>query len=82
MLFFGRIAYNWQDTYLLNLTARRDGSSRFGPKSQFHNFGAIGAGWIFSNQKLFKEEVHFISFGKIREVMVLRVVIRSEIMNF
>jgi len=26
---FGRLNYNWQDKYLLNLSARRDGSSRF-----------------------------------------------------
>ncbi len=32
---YGRLNYNWSDKYLLNLTARRDGSSRFGPGKQF-----------------------------------------------
>lgn len=49
---FGRINYNWEDKYMLNITGRRDGSSRFGPKSQFHNFAAVGSAWIFSNEAL------------------------------
>jgi TonB-linked SusC/RagA family outer membrane protein len=63
---FGRINFNWQDKYILNITGRRDGSSRFGPKSQFHNFGALGGAWIFSNEKLIKENLPLLSFGKLR----------------
>lgn len=63
---FGRIGYNLKDKYLLNATFRRDGSSRFGPGRQFANFGAIGAGWIFSDESFFKEKLHFLSFGKLR----------------
>jgi len=63
---FGRVSYNWDEKYLLNLTARRDGSSRFGSANQFHNFGAIGAGWIFSEEGLFKNNLPFLSFGKLR----------------
>ena len=48
---FGRINYNWNNKYLINLTGRRDGSSRFGPGKQFANFGAIGAAWNFSEEK-------------------------------
>src|SRR5690606_9100770 len=62
---FGRINYNWQGKYIMNLTARRDGSSRFGPRNQFANFGAVGAAWIFSNEKFFKDHP-LLSFGKIR----------------
>ncbi len=63
---FGRINYNWEDKYILNITGRRDGSSRFGPKSQFHNFGALGGVWIFSNEPLIKEQLGLLSFGKLR----------------
>jgi len=63
---FGRINYNWQDKYILNLTGRRDGSSRFGPKSQFHNFWAAGGAWIFSSEKLIKDHLPLLSFGKLR----------------
>lgn len=63
---FGRLNYNFNDKYLLNLTARRDGSSRFGPVSQFHDFGAAGIGWIFSKEKIVQRIFHFLNFGKIR----------------
>ncbi|WP_431213590.1 SusC/RagA family TonB-linked outer membrane protein [Puia sp. P3] len=62
---FGRLNYNWQNKYLLDLTARRDGSSRFGSKNQFHNFGSAGAAWIFS-QEGFMKNILILSFGKLR----------------
>lgn len=63
--FFGRINYNYDGKYIINITGRRDGSSRFGPGKQFANFGAIGAAWIFSNENMFKDN-KFLSFGKLR----------------
>jgi TonB-linked SusC/RagA family outer membrane protein len=63
---FARVNYNWRDKYIINLTARRDGSSRFGSDNQFHNFGSIGAAWLFSNESFIKDNLHFISFGKLR----------------
>jgi len=64
--FFGRLNFNWDNKYLLNLSLRRDGSSRFGPAKRYANFGAIGSAWIFSNETFFKNHVKFLSFGKIR----------------
>ncbi|ULQ52167.1 SusC/RagA family TonB-linked outer membrane protein [Flavihumibacter fluvii] len=63
---FGRMNYKWQNEFLVNLTARRDGSSRFGPGKQFANFGAIGAGWIFTQRPWIQRILPFLSFGKIR----------------
>lgn len=63
---FGRLSYNLLDRYLINITGRRDGSSRFGSNKQFGNFGAIGIGWIFSSEPNFTTELPFISFGKLR----------------
>jgi hypothetical protein len=63
---FGRANYNWQDKYVLNLTARRDGSSRFGPASQFHDFWSVGGAWIFSKEKFIERRLPFMSFGKLR----------------
>jgi TonB-dependent starch-binding outer membrane protein SusC len=63
---FARLNYNWQDKYLVNLTGRRDGSSRFGPGKQFANFGAAGLGWIFSKENAISHNINFLSFGKLR----------------
>jgi TonB-linked SusC/RagA family outer membrane protein len=63
---FGRLSYNWDDKYILNLNARRDGSSRFGPGKQFGDFGSVGAAWIFSREKLFQRLIPALSFGKLR----------------
>jgi TonB-linked SusC/RagA family outer membrane protein len=63
---FGRINYNWNEKYIVNFTCRRDGSSRFGSKNQFHNFGALGVAWVFSKEKFIQNKMPFISFGKLR----------------
>jgi TonB-linked SusC/RagA family outer membrane protein len=63
---FARANYNYANKYLVNLSGRYDGSSRFGPGNQFSAFGAIGAGWIFTNEKLFKQSLPFLSYGKLR----------------
>jgi TonB-linked SusC/RagA family outer membrane protein len=62
---FSRLNYNWEDKYLINLTARRDGSSRFGSKTQLHNFGSVGVGWIVSSER-FIQNISFLSFVKLR----------------
>lgn len=62
---FGRINYNWDSKYIINLTGRRDGSSRFGPENRYANFGAVGAAWVFSEEALLKDS-KVLSFGKLR----------------
>jgi TonB-linked SusC/RagA family outer membrane protein len=64
--FFGRVNFSWNERYILNLTGRRDGSSRFGPGKQFATFGAIGSAWLFSNETFVKNNLSFLSFGKLR----------------
>jgi TonB-linked SusC/RagA family outer membrane protein len=63
---FGRLGYIFKDRYLLNVSYRRDGSSRFGQNNLFYNFGAIGMGWIFSEENFVKKHIPFLSFGKIK----------------
>lgn len=62
---FGRINFKWAGRYILNLTGRRDGSSRFGPGRQFGNFYALGGAWLFSKEKALEHST-VISFGKLR----------------
>lgn len=63
---FARINYSHADRYFLNLTGRRDGSSRFGPGKRFANFGAVGVAWIFSNEEFLSSNAKWLSFGKLR----------------
>jgi TonB-linked SusC/RagA family outer membrane protein len=63
---FSRVNYSYKDKYYLNLTGRRDGSSRFGPGKRFANFGAVGAAWLFSRETIFDENLSWLSFGKLR----------------
>jgi len=63
---FGRLTYNWDEKYIVNGTFRRDGSSKFGPNNRFGNFGAVGAAWLFSKETFIKENIPFLSFGKLR----------------
>lgn len=61
---FGRITYNKNDELIVNLTGRRDGSSRFGPSNRWANFGAIGGAWVFTKTVFKKGET--LNFGKLR----------------
>ncbi len=63
---FTRLNYSYANKYILNLSCRRDGSSRFGPNKRFSNFGSAGIAWIFSNERLISQNLPFLSFGKLR----------------
>jgi TonB-linked SusC/RagA family outer membrane protein len=62
---FGRAGMILKNKYIVNLTGRRDGSSKFGPAERFANFGAIGGAWILSEEKIIKKLFPIISFAKI-----------------
>ena len=63
---FGRLTADWDKKYLLDLNFRRDGSSRFGPNNRFANFAAAGLGWIFTSETFLKNNLSFLSYGKLR----------------
>lgn len=63
---FGRVNYNVANKYIINANFRRDGSSRFGPNNKYGNFGSVGAAWLFSEEKLLKNNLSWFSFGKLR----------------
>ncbi len=63
---FGAMNYNWDEKYLVNVTARRDGSSRFGPQNLFGNFWSVGTAWVFTKENFFNKNNSFLSNGKIR----------------
>lgn len=63
--YFGRVQYNYQEKYLLNLTFRSDGSSNFASNNRWGSFPSISAGWILSKEK-FMNNIDAIDFLKIR----------------
>ena len=58
--FFGRTNFNYNDKYLLTLSYRRDGSSRFAKENRFGNFPAVAFAWkakdeFFKNSKMISD---------------------------
>ncbi|MBC3540788.1 SusC/RagA family TonB-linked outer membrane protein [Rufibacter sediminis] len=53
--FYGRLAYNYAEKYLLNATFRRDGSSRFAQGNQWGNYPSVSLGWVVSNEDFFPD---------------------------
>ncbi len=48
--YLARASYSFKDTYHLNASFRRDGSSVFGSDKKWGNFPAVGAAWTMSNE--------------------------------
>jgi TonB-linked SusC/RagA family outer membrane protein len=63
--YMGRINYAYDDKYLLTLTMRRDGSSRFGENTKYGNFPGIAVAWNISNEP-FMKSVAFVDMLKLR----------------
>ena len=49
-----RLNYDYNDKYLLTVTARRDGSSRFGENTKYGNFPGVALAWNIYNEPFFK----------------------------
>ena len=54
--YFGRVIYNYADRYLLNVSLRRDGSSRFGRNNRWGTFPAFSAAWRASNEAFWNKK--------------------------
>lgn len=65
--YFGRFNYSYAQKYLLELTGRYDGSSRFSQllNKQWGFFPGVSAGWIFSKEK-FMDKIPVINYAKLR----------------
>ena len=61
----GRVAWTFKDRYLLTVTARRDGSSRFGKNSKWGFFPSVGAAWRVSEEPWLKGN-DVLSYLKLR----------------
>ena len=64
---FGRLNYDYQDRYLLQLTLRRDGSSKFAPANRFAYFPSVSAGWVITEEDFMPQGLtNVLSFAKLR----------------
>ena len=63
--YFGKVNYNYDDRYLLSLTMRYDGSSRFGKNNRFGMFPSVSAAWRISQEK-FMQGIGWLDNLKLR----------------
>ncbi|MBU2651723.1 MAG: TonB-dependent receptor [Bacteroidetes bacterium] len=63
--FFGRVKYNLKNRYIITLSGRYDGSSKFGKNNKYGFFPAISAAWRVSEEEFFAP-VSFVNDLKLR----------------
>ena len=63
--FFGRIMYNYDNRYYLQLNARGDASSRFHKDYRWGFFPSASLGWVITNEK-FMSNVNWLNHLKLR----------------
>ena len=64
--FVQRLNYDYDGTYLLQLTGREDGTTYFAPGKRWGGFGQVSTGWVISNEPFFKEFAPWVDQLKIR----------------
>jgi len=63
--YIGRADYQFKGKYLIGLSMRRDGSSKFREENRWQNFAAWSAGWIISDESFFSG-IPVVNFLKLR----------------
>ncbi|MEM1324996.1 MAG: SusC/RagA family TonB-linked outer membrane protein [Bacteroidota bacterium] len=61
---FGRVNYAFDNKYLVSLSIRRDGDSRFGENNRYETFPAASIGWNVHNEGFYNSD--FLSDLKLR----------------
>ena len=63
---FGRLTWDWNETYMATVTMRYDGSSIFTDGKRWGFFPSVSAGWVMSNEKFMEGTKSWLDFFKIR----------------
>lgn len=63
--FFGQASYNFDHRYLLSLTMRADGSTKFAPGNQWGYFPSVSGAWVMSEED-FMKDIDWIDQLKLR----------------
>jgi len=61
----GRLSLAWEEKYLLGVSLRRDGSSRFPKNGRYGVFPSLSGGWVVSEEDFLKD-LDYLSYLKIR----------------
>lgn len=64
--YFGRLGWNWKETYMVNATLRCDGSSKFSRGNRYGWFPSISAGWTITNEPFMNKTHDWLDFLKLR----------------
>ena len=64
--FFGRVNYDFKETYMVTLVVRNDGSSNFAPGKRWGTFPSASAGWIISNEPFMRPVSNVVDYLKLR----------------
>ena len=63
---FGRLTWDWNETYMATVTVRYDGSSIFTDGKRWGFFPSVSAGWVITNEKFMEKTKSWLDFFKIR----------------
>jgi len=63
---FGRLTWDWNETYMATVTLRYDGSSIFTDGKRWGFFPSASVGWVVSNEKFMESTKSWMDFLKIR----------------
>jgi TonB-linked SusC/RagA family outer membrane protein len=63
---FGRLTWDWNETYMATVTLRYDGSSIFTDGKRWGWFPSVSAGWVVTNEKFMESTKSWMDFFKIR----------------
>ena len=63
---FGRVNYDWNETYMATVTVRYDGSSIFNDGKRWGFFPSVSAGWVMTNEKFMQGTKSWLDFFKLR----------------
>ena len=64
--FFGRVNYDWNETYMASLIMRADGSSNFARGHRWGTFPSASLGWVMTNEKWMQGTQGWLDFLKLR----------------
>ena len=63
---FARASYNFDERYMVQVTVRRDGSSRFGSNNHYAVFPSFSLGWNLTNEKFLERRPSWWTSAKAR----------------